>query len=214
MTEDTKNIALRFFRFRARRGIGVFYGTFSIFVIVSFFISITSNSLELLFIFWAIGGFGVWYASKLSGFRSFGRMRYAMALLENRKMKGSMIRSILNYNIVSFLRSFWPWIFFIALILLGYIEIAVLFPLIWVLQMALIWFRNFRKKGDVLLEFRLEDWAFLISLTIAAILVTVPKIGLMGFVYAEPVFIFSSIRSLFNAPMELLLGYETREFEE
>ena len=57
--EDAKDVAVRFFMFSARRGIGVFYGSFSVFVMVSFFISVLSNSLLLLLVFWVLGGFGV-----------------------------------------------------------------------------------------------------------------------------------------------------------
>ncbi len=208
--EDAKEIAMRFFMFRARRGIGVFYGSFSIFVMVSFFLSIIYNSLLILLIFWIIGGFGVWYVSRIYGFKSFGRMKYTIALLENIGKKENVVRFGPRKSIISFLRSFWPWAFFIVLIWLGYIKIAVLFPLIWVFQMALIWLMNFRREGEIEIGFRLEDWAFLLSLAIAAILVIIPGVGLMGFVYAVPVFIFSSIRSLFKAPEELLLEHDAR----
>jgi len=69
---------------------------------------------------------------------------------------------------------------------------------------------KFQEKGDLEIGFKLEDWAFLLSLAIAATLVIIPGVGLMGFVYAVPVLTFASIRSLFKAPEELLLNYETR----
>jgi len=208
--DDAKDMAVRFFKFRARRGIGIFYGSFSIFIIISFFLSIIFNSLVLLFIFWTIGGFCVWYVSRVSGFRSFGRMKYTVILLENMGRSDGSEKLLRVQSIILFVRSFWPWIFFIILIYLGYIKIAVLFPLIWVFQTALIWWINFRKNGDLEIGFKLEDWAFLLSLAIAATLVIIPGVGLMGFVYAVPVFTFASIRSLFKAPEELLLDYETR----
>jgi hypothetical protein len=208
--EDAKDVAVRFFMFSARRGIGVFYGSFSVFVMVSFFISVLSNSLLLLLVFWVLGGFGVWYVSRVYGFRSFGRMRYTMILLENIGKKENVRSFNPGQGVILFMISFWPWILFIALILLGYPKLAVLFPLIWVFQLALLWLMNFRKEGEIEIGFKLEDWTFLLSLAIAAILVIVPGMGLMGFVYAVPVFIFSSVRSLFKAPEELLLEHEAR----
>jgi len=177
---------------------------------ISFFLSLIYDSLILLFIFWIVGGFGIWYISRISGFRSFGRMKYTLILLEEIGKPENKRKFIIGTSIISFIRSFWPWVFFIILIYLGYVKIAVLFPIIWVVQMALTWFMNFRKEGDEKIEFKPEDWAFLLSLAIAAALVIVPGVGLMGFVYAVPVFTFASIRSLFKAHEELLLEYGTK----
>ncbi len=203
---DAGEMAIRIFRFRARRGIGVFYGSFSILVMASFLLDSLFNSLVLLGIVWIAGGFAVWYLSRISGFVAFGRMEYTMSLLEDRetererKGRVAIIRTYSN--------RIWPWLVFIILLGLGYVDIAVWFPLIWVILMFVKWHRGFSKKGSIIVEFKTEDWVFSASLAIAAFLVIFPGIGLEGFVFALPFFTFASLRSLYSAPEEFLFEYE------
>jgi len=203
---DAGEMAIRIFRFKARRGIGIFYGSFSILITASFLLDLFFKSLVLLGIVWIAGGFAVWYLSRISGFVSFGRMQYTMSLLEDREAEGEWKQGVAL--VITYANRIWPWLLFIVLIGFGYVYIAIWFPLIWVILLLVKWHRGFSKKGSIIIEFKAEDWVFAVSLAIAAFLVIVPGVGLDGFVFALPFFTFASLRSLYSAPEEFLFEYE------
>ncbi len=202
ITTEGEQIAIRLFRFKARRGIGVFYLFFAFFIITSFIIQIMTNSILYVFIFWIPGSFLLWYIPRISGFRGFGRVNYAIALVDIDRKLPKQHRFI--WNILSIIRAFWPWILFVFFLIIGKGGIAVIFPTLWIAQIIIIRYLKFKSNEKVIVEQRIEDWVVIFALALASILVIIPHIGLLGFVYITPVLILAGTKSLFDSPEEII----------
>src|ERR1035438_5098197 len=81
---EAELIAARLFRFRARRGVGVFYSLISIVPLLGL---ILYNTTPLLF---AVAGgltgiLAIWFVSRLCGFGGFSKMQYSLDFLKGEK---------------------------------------------------------------------------------------------------------------------------------
>lgn len=81
---ETELIATRLFRFRARRGLGVFYSLISIVPIMGIILYLT---VPLLLVVSGIivAYFAVWYVARLCGFAGLTRMQYSLDFLRGKK---------------------------------------------------------------------------------------------------------------------------------
>lgn len=207
--KEAEEIALSLFRFRARRGTGVFYASLSTLPLFATVLAKFFTSYELLAVMFPIA-IALWFVSRICGFQSFAKMSYSIDLLRGKQRQ---IHEKRNFNPTGLILGIWPWIAFIVAEIQGLTSLAVIFPIIWIIQFVLL--RVFSigtkrsKKGKVsVLDPKLEDWVVLAALPIAAALTLLPGVFFGGFVIVSPFLLFAGIKSLYDAPRELAQSYE------
>src|ERR1017187_1299241 len=132
---EAELIAARLFRFRARRGLGVFYSLISILPLLGL---ILYNTTPLLF---AVAGemagiLAIWFVSRLCGFAAFSRMQYSLDFLKGERgtvydeKRGLWLSW--RRNFAWFFVTVWPWFGYIIANGEGYPYLAALFLVILV----------------------------------------------------------------------------------
>jgi hypothetical protein len=205
---EAELIAARLFRFRARRGVGVFYSLVSIVPLLGL---ILYNTTPLPF---AVAGelagiLAIWFVSRLCGFGGFSKMQYSLDFLKGEggtvyDEKTDRSRSW-RRNLTWFLATLWPWFGYLIANGEGYPYLAALFLVILVAELTLIMRISRSTKGDRILDRRVEDWAVIagdISIGIIAILPGAPA---WTWALASPLFVICGTKSLYDAPKELAL---------
>lgn len=210
--KEAEEIALSLFRFRARRGTGVFYASLSSLPPFAVILSNFLSSYEVLGAFLCLIA-GVWIISKLSGFQSFAKMSYTIELLRGSDSDVSKLRS---FNPSGLILALWPWIAFALAEAQGLNSLAVIFLVIWIVQFTVlrvfsIDLRRKRKATVVILDRKIEDWIVTILFPVATGLLIVPGVLSLGFLLASPVLLFAGIKSLYEAPKELAQDFEQSE---
>jgi len=79
---EAKAAMLRIFRFKARRGVGVFYSLVSLLLLGAFLLFGRSYSPFLVLAGVFVAATAVWYVAEAAGFRGFDRMTYSLEFLE------------------------------------------------------------------------------------------------------------------------------------
>lgn len=203
---QTEEIALRLFRFKTRRGIGVAYTFATVMVIFTLIAASNVRFIYPTLFLVAITPAVVILGSGLFGYRGVVRMNYAVALASGRfeSERGYVALEILTIVILT-----WPWLVFTALENFGYSGSAYIFPPLYVAELFVFLVVGYRTRGRPTINWRIEDTIFFLSLCIASLLVIVPSIGIMGFEFALPVWILSGLKSLYEAPKEVVFEYES-----
>ncbi len=203
---QTEEIALRMFRFKSRRGIGVAYSFASVMVIITLIVSSVVQNIYMTLAMVAITPSLVIFGSGIFGYKGIGRMNHAIGLISGRIGidNGSIALEILVVMTLT-----WPWLTFTALENFGYAGYAYVFPPIYVIELIAFLIIGFKTRSQVTIDWRIEDTTFLISICLASLLVIIPEIGTLGFELALPVWIVSGLKSLYDAPKEVLFEFET-----
>jgi hypothetical protein len=205
---EAELIAARLFRFRARRGLGVFYSLISILPILGL---ILYNTTPLLFavIGEMAGILVIWFVSRLCGFGGLSRMQYSLDFLKGERGTIYDERRVrwLSWrrNLAWLLVSVWPWFGYIIANGEGYPSVAALFLVILVAELALIMRFSHSTKGDRILERRAEDWAIIVGDISIGIIAILPGAPVWTWALASPLFVICGTRSLYEAPKELAL---------
>ena len=203
---QTEEIALRLFRFKARRGVGVAYSFASIMVILTLIAAYAIHSVILTLILVAITPSIVIFGSGLFGYRGVARMNDAIGLISG-KNRASKTTASLEILVVIALT--WPWLVFTLLENFGYAGSAYIFPVIYVVELVILLIAGYRSRGPNTIDLRIEDIVFFASLCVASMLVINPAIGILSLEFALPVWILSGLKSLYDAPKEVLFEYES-----
>ena len=83
--QNPKNIALAIFRFRARRGIGVFYTLLSIVPLLQALLTELSAPNEIIQISIPIALIAIWIIARMAGLQKFYQMMVTIDLFEGKK---------------------------------------------------------------------------------------------------------------------------------
>jgi hypothetical protein len=205
---EAELIAARLFRFRARRGLGVFYSLISIVPLLGL---ILYNTTSLLL---ATGGvvtgiLAIWFVARSCGFGGFSRMQYSLDFMngergtvyDERRARWSSWRR----NFAWFLATVWPWFGYTIANAESYPYFAAVFLAIYVAEVLLILkFSHSAKEGRIV-EWRAEDWAFVIGDVFIATMAILPGAPVWTWALASPLFILCGTKSLYDAPKELAL---------
>jgi hypothetical protein len=207
---DPKQIALAAFRFRARRGIGVFYASLSTIPVLVTLLNayplpgyVYVVSLVLLMI-------AIWLVSRAAGMRGFTHMSKAIDLYDHVKQKSPKKRS----DLLKLTRALFLFIFPFALFALiasynqNALAAAVIF--VWVIVWALLNILSYsRQSKDGIVCMHIEDWIALPITMGLLILNSLPVVGLwVKFGFAAPVLLVAGVKSLYEAPEELVRSNE------
>ena len=205
---EAELIAARLFRFRARRGLGVFYSLVSIVPLLGL---ILYSTTPLLFAIAGelIGILAIWFVARSCGFGGYSRMQYSLDFLKGER--GTIYdekrdrRSSWRRNFVWFLATLWPWFGYTIANAEGYPYFAAIFLVIFVTELVLILTFTRSTKGDRIIERRVEDWAFVLGDVSIAFMAILPGAPAWTWALASPLFVLCGTKSLYEAPKELAL---------
>jgi uncharacterized membrane protein YqjE len=210
---EVELIAARLFRYRVRRGLGVFYSLIAIMPILGIILYLRVPTFFV--VSGLIAGYlAIYIAARLCGFSGLSRMQYSLDFLKGER---GMIYDERGYRRVSWTKSFasffllivLPWLAYSIADQEGYTTLASIFILIligtFVIIETLSRSRRKNKKSFSVFDRRVEDWAIIVGSFSIALLANVSGAPVWTWALASPIFLFSGIKSLYDAPKELAL---------
>jgi len=209
--KEAGEIVYRWFRFRARRGLGVFYLILSFLPVLGTIVGTLSSSTALAIVSASVGVVFSWLVARSTGLQSFGRMRSTIGLLKGSKGGGGRGR---RGDALFLFIVLWPWVAFAWASMAGTAPLEVLFAVVWFVELVAYRLLTLRRNTDPIVDHRMEDWLVLVSLPAAALLSTVQIPGAQqfyGFMFLSPILLFSGLKSLYDAPKELVTSIDPVE---
>ena len=210
---EVELIAARLFRYKVRRGLGVFYALVAIMPVFGIILYLT---VPLLLVVSGLlcGYLTIYVVARVSGFQGLTRMQYSLDFLRGERGR---IYDEKGYRRISWTKSFarffllivFPWLAYSIADQEGYTSLASVFILILLGAFVFIEInsrlRRKSKKGISVLDRRIEDWAIIIGSFSIALLANVSGAPVWTWALASPIFLLSGIKSLYDAPKELAL---------
>jgi hypothetical protein len=210
--KEAEEIVRRWFRFRARRGIGIFYLVVSLAPVLGTIVGTLFNAEVAGIIVGTSTAVFAWFCARRAGAQSFGRMTRTMKLLEEDPTQNP---KPIASNPVIFLLQLWPWIPYVVTGVLGLPLFEIFFALVWLVENVL--FRVLvlsRNKNPILCQ-RVEDWLATLSVPIIAIIPALSQLGILpqeppfsAFLLITPLFLVAGVKSLYDAPKELVGNHD------
>ena len=205
--QKPKNIALSIFRFRARRGIGVYYALLSIVpILVGVLVSLSAS---LYFILVSVGllVLGILFFARLAGMSRFYQMRLVMDLFDQ-KLKHEKQGHRLN----RLLESARTALVLLPLVAAAIFEVtgsAVLGSIVLIAFVGYVlsyYFLVFSKQSaDSVLPWRIEDWVVAVFPATLLLLSFFQAINATTYLVSLIlVFLLAGVKSSFEAPQELV----------
>jgi len=206
--QKPKNIALSIFRFRARRGIGVYYALLSTAPILLGVL--VSLSAPLYFILISVGllVLGILFFARLAGMKRFYQMRLVMDLFEQKpkqEKQGHRLNRLLESArtvLVTLLPLVAATIFEVTgSAILG--SIVLIAFVTYVIAYYLLVFS--RQSADSVLPWRIEDWLVAVFPPTLLLLSFFQAISITTYlVLLLLLFLLAGVKSSFEAPQELV----------
>jgi hypothetical protein len=215
LLQQAELIAARLFRYKVRRGLGVFYALIAAMPIVGILLYVTVSTA--LVVSGLIAGYLVIYVSaRLCGFSGLTRMQYSLDFL--RGARGATYDER-GYRWISWTKSFarffllivFPWLAYSIADQEGYTTLASIFILTLIAVFITLEMLTRSKRKDnkttsfSVLDRRLEDWAVILGSFSIALLANVSGAPVWTWALASPIFLLAGIKSLYDAPKELAL---------
>jgi hypothetical protein len=205
---EVELIAARLFRYRARRGLGVFYSLMAIIFPWAIALYLTVP-LPFVILGLIAAYLPIWFVAKLSGFSGLSRMEYSLDFLKGER---GMIYDERGYrwtywgkSLARYFATLLPWFGYSIANQEGYPDVSAIFLLIVVAAfVSLEIFSRSRKKNGIL-ERRVEDWAIIVGSLTIAFVANIPGAPVWTWTLATPLFLICGIKSLYEAPKELAL---------
>jgi len=206
---NPKEIALAVFRFRARRGVGVFYTLFTLVplvqgILASFSVPGYVQQLSTLLVLILI-----YIAARMAGLQKFYRMMSTIDLYEgkneNSKGNGKLSRLIKEWLSTPVL----PLIIIGIIIVVGIDTLALGIALVWVGIGLYSNIKAYSKRNkDSILNRQAEDWLAVSSLPLIVILAVLHLSPIVVVAIVAPLWLAAGIWSLYEAPQELVRRIE------
>jgi hypothetical protein len=214
-SQSPKDIALAVFRFRARRGTGVFYALLSAIPLFTIFLNDLSVPSYAILISTVAASLGIWLIARAAGLRRFTQMSSTIDLVEGeeeeRRRTGSrsvrffkdLVTHILPIRVL-------PLAVFVILEIYGMNRLAVTVLFAWIVGLVSYNILVFSEKSKNRIIFRrVEDWVVVLSLLALLLLSALPIVGsLIDFSFLSPILLAAGVKSLYEAPEELVRGIE------
>jgi hypothetical protein len=211
--KEAGEIVQRWFRFRARRGLGVMYLLLSLSILVGIISYDLTASIVVAIVCGTIVGVFASISGRLAGAQNFGKMTRTIWLLKEdstRKQSSEIYWTLLRS--VAFL---WPWLAYAAAVILGLPAYAILFASAWLIELVIYRVLAVRRNKNPILEQRAEDWLVLLAFPIAAMVSLLPIFPsgalFSAFILLSPLFLIAGLKSLYEAPKELVNSLDERK---
>lgn len=203
---EAELITTKLFRFRTRRILGIYYSLISIVPVLGTILSLRVP-VPLVIAGTLAGLVVTWSVARLWGFGRFSKMQYSLDFLKGEKgydydeKRDSKLS--FRKDLVRFVAIVWPWFGYIIAIDGKHSFIAMFFPVLFILEFAVTRILSPPNKKGRILALKAEDWTMSLGCVIIAMIAITP--GAPGWIWAlaSPLFIFSGIKSLYDAPKEL-----------
>ena len=204
---EAGDITYRWFRFRVRRGLGVFYALLSFVPVLGTVLGLFSVSEYVIITAVAIALVVVWIAARTLGLEGFGRMASTIRLLRRNEPAygGQDFTRAATFLAVAVS----PWVAYAVAASLGQTLLQILFAVLWLVEFVSYRLLSIRRNKDPLADHRIEDWVVLVCFPAAALLSTFtafPNASRFAFLLVSPFLLFSGLKSLYDAPKELVVG--------
>jgi len=201
---EASEMVYRWFRFRVRRGLGVFYSLLSAVPVLGTILGTIGFAQSIVIPCVSIAVVVAWVVSRISGLQGFGRMASTMMLLKGTGGDQSRIaRGTLDFVAVAL----WPWIAYAIAAYYGQVQLELLFAALWLVELVTYRVLTLRRNKDPIVDHTLEDWLVIVCIPVAALVSTLhPFAGAsnFGFILISPLLLFSGLKSLYDAPKELV----------
>lgn len=211
--EDQKprNIALATFRFRARRGIGVYYSLLStVPILVGVLINLSAPSY-LVLISTGLLVLGILSLASLAGMKRFYQMRSVMSLLERdqEERRSSIGRYLESARIV--LVTLLPLVAAAIFAITGNAVLGSLVLVAFVAYVVAYWFSS-RQSANSVIPWRMEDWLVTLFTPALLLLYFFQLIGTTTYLISLILlFLLAGIKSSYEAPQALVQVLSERE---
>jgi len=207
--KEAGDIVYRWFRFRVRRGLGLFYSLLSVLPVLGVILGNLFASEGVTLVGVTIGIVCVWIVSRIAGFQGFGRMGSTIDLLKENDSAGTRGREVRRTATFLFI-AVWPWVAYAVVSVLGLMYLQVLFALIWLVEFMAYRMFSLRRNKNPIVSHGIEDWLVVFCIPMAALISAIHVIPgsppFYGFVLVSPFLLLAGIRSLYEAPKELVAG--------
>ena len=211
--KEAGEIVQKWFRFRARRGLGVFYSLLAFLSILGSILWTVFNSENAMIVGVSIAVVCVWAVSRMAGMQSFYKMSNTIGLL--RENGGGHAQDNRRAFVIFLSTALWPWF---AYVIAGYFGLPlyqVFFAVVWLLELSLYRIYTFRRNKYPVISYRIEDWLVVFFVPFGAILSALQLIPngspFFGFFFVSPVMLFCGIKSLYDAPKELVRDLDAEQ---
>jgi len=204
--KEAGDIVYRWFRFRVRRGIGVFYCLLS-------FLPVIGSIMGTLFASQFVGVAGAsvalvcsWAVSRNAGFRGFGRMSSTLDLLKgDGSPEGRRWGTVQTFVAITL----WPWLAYGIAGILGLRALQILFAVLWLVEYVAYRFLTLSRNRNPLVDHRAEDWLVVVIIPVAALISAAGVLAsappFYAFLMVSPILLFCGMKSLYDAPKELVM---------
>lgn len=204
--KEAGEIVQRWFRFRARRGLGVFYSLLSFVPVLGSILGVFSNSESVIFAGVTVAVIFAWIFGRIAGVQSFGKMTRTIHLLkDNAKKKSNSTYNALPTFVLVVL---WPWVAYAVASVRGLSLYEVFFALVWLVELVLYRTLTIHRNKNPILEQKAEDWLVIFAFPLAAIISALRIIpnesGFLAFLLISPFILIAGVKSLYDAPKELV----------
>lgn len=207
--KEAGEIVYRWFRFRARRGLGLFYSLLSFLPLIGSILGTLFASEDVTLAGITVGIVCFWVVARVAGFRGFGRMRSTIELLKEDVPMGGRSQD-LKRAATFVVIVLWPWIAYAVATTMGNAPLEVLFALVWLVEFVTFRVVTLKRNKNPIVGLRIEDWVVIVSIPVAALLSAFQIVSnappFFGFTLVSPLLLFSGLKSLYDAPKELVGG--------
>lgn len=200
---EAKVAMLRIFRFKARRGVGVFYALVSLLLLAVWTIVRTFSSPILVFAGLVTGASVMWYVARAAGFRGYDRMAYSLEFLEGGEaLVRDRTRWYTNPTFFRMVTLCWAAVF-VAAEAEGLSTLSLAILTVGSAQAVFLRVFILSRSRDGVLETRPEDWV--VNAVYPLMLISFVATGspIDGVLLSVPIYLVAGLKSLYDAPKEL-----------
>lgn len=207
--KEAGDIVYRWFRFRVRRGLGLFYALLSVLPVLGIVLGTLFASQDIALAGVTAGIVCVWVVSRIAGFQGFGRMGSTLDLLKENDSPGGAGREMRRTGTFLVI-AVWPWVAYAIVSALGQVYLEVLFALIWLVEFVAFRTYSLRRSRNPIVSHRIDDWLVVFCIPIAALISAIQIVPgsppFYGFLLVSPLLLLAGVKSLYEAPKELVAG--------
>ena len=187
----------------------MFYSLLSILPVLGSILGAVFASQSASLVGVTVGIVCIWILSRTAGFQGFGRMRSTIDLLKEDGSARGGTREWQRTTTFLFI-AVWPWVAYAVANALGQRYLEVLFALIWLVEFVAYRIYSLRRNKNPIVSHTIEDWLVVFCIPIAALVSAIQIVPnaspFFGFLLASPFLLLAGIKSLYDAPKELVAG--------
>jgi hypothetical protein len=205
---ETERLVYRWFRFKTRRALGLLYCLFSFLPPVGEALYLASGSALVSLVGAVVVGVVCSLAFRAAGYRGFGGMINTIEMLRGKDTSRSPIARVTLAQLLAI----WPFVAFVVVTSTGEGQLDPLIAVLWLVDNVItsVWIA--RSTRSPIVDPEIEDWLAAVSFPVGAMLSTLPVVPAAlhpyGFLLVSPLLAFCGIKSLYEAPKELVASLD------